>query len=192
MKQNQSQASGGSLCNCHGVSRPLLASSLCHSPRPRQELLRGSFQVPDVPTPSFPLSTGSHRHRPVWHCSSYGYQLSYLIGSGYFLLLFSSICAREVVAFNSFCLSSLVQDQEGLVVSSPSGRWTRVPNCPGLLVVNTGELLRQWANDCVSSTPHFVVNLSEQSRWKNRVKRFEPDILTGTACPSFSTAPQPT
>ena len=70
------------------------------------------------------------------------------------------------------------QDQEGLVVSSPSGRWTRVPNCPGLLVVNTGELLRhrynicqyfspllrQWANDCVSSTPHFVVNLSEQSR----------------------------
>ena len=34
------------------------------------------------------------------------------------------------------------QDQEGLVVSSPSGRWTRVPNCPGLLVVNTGELLR--------------------------------------------------
>merc|ERR1711971_288154 len=62
-------------------------------------------------------------------------------------------------------LTLLAQDQEGLVVSSPSGRWTRVPNCPGLLVVNTGELLRQWANDCVSSTPHFVVNLSEQSRY---------------------------
>ena len=94
-----------------------------------------------------------------------------LLAQVVFLLLFSSICAREAVAFNSFCLSSLVQDQEGLVVSSPSGRWTRVPNCPGLLVVNTGELLRQWANDCVSSTPHFVVNLSEQSRWKNRVKK---------------------
>jgi len=64
-------------------------------------------------------------------------------------------------------LTLLAQDQEGLVVSSPSGRWTRVPNCPGLLVVNTGELLRQWANDCVSSTPHFVVNLSQQSRLKN-------------------------
>jgi len=138
-------------------------------------------------------------------------------------------------------LTLLAQDQEGLVVSSPSGRWTRVPNCPSLLVVNitlhcitgghyitllvvnitllvvitlhywwstlyyitllvvitlhcwwstlyyitllvvihyttgghyitllvvnTGELLRQWANDCVSSTPHFVVNLSEQSRY---------------------------
>jgi len=62
-------------------------------------------------------------------------------------------------------LTLLAQDQEGLVVSSPSGRWTRVPNCPGLLVVNTGELLRQWANDCVSSTPHFVVNLSKQSRY---------------------------
>ena len=74
---------------------------------------------------------------------------------------------EKVVAFNSLGLSLLVKDQEGLVVSSPSGRWTRVPNCPGLLVVNTGELLRQWANDCVSSTPHFVVNLSEQSRWKN-------------------------
>merc|ERR1711971_505348 len=33
-------------------------------------------------------------------------------------------------------LTLLAQDQEGLVVSSPSGRWTRVPNCPSLLVVN--------------------------------------------------------
>ena len=71
-------------------------------------------------------------------------------------------CAAFTTCF--FISSLLIKDQEGLVVSSPSGRWTRVPNCPGLLVVNTGELLRQWANDCVSSTPHFVVNLSEQSR----------------------------
>ena len=118
-------------------------------------------------------------------------------------------------------LSLLVQDQEGLVVSSPSGRWTRVPNIPGLLVVNTGELLRQvlnglflfvfsyellrqneillflvnflrqWANDCVSSTPHFVVNLSEKSRWENGFSSLRAQIPPGSACPSSSTAAQP-
>ena len=89
-----------------------------------------------------------------------------------------------------FISSLLIKDQEGLVVSSPSGRWTRVPNCPGLLVVNTGELLRQWANDCVSSTPHFVVNLSDQSRWESLDSQVESDVSTGTACHSFSTALQ--
>jgi len=91
-------------------------------------------------------------------------------------------------------LTLLAQDQEGLVVSSPSGRWTRVPNCPGLLVVNTGELLRQWANDCVSSTPHFVVNLSEQSRYSlpfffncspTHVMRCLPTCTSGSRPPRF-------
>jgi isopenicillin N synthase-like dioxygenase len=54
--------------------------------------------------------------------------------------------------------------QEGLVVASPSGHWTRVPSRPDLLVVNTGELLKQWSNDTVSSTPHFVVNFSDKPR----------------------------
>ena len=54
-----------------------------------------------------------------------------------------SPCWLRLVFFHIFVSSQpRTQDQEGLVVSSPSGRWTRVPNCPGLLVVNTGELLR--------------------------------------------------
>lgn len=59
----------------------------------------------------------------------------------------------------------LAQDgHEGLVVRRPCGRWTRIPADPSVLVVNTGELLRQWSNDTVPSTPHFVVNMADQPR----------------------------
>ena len=103
-----------------------------------------------------------------------------------------TICARSGT-YTDCCIQFIIFNDlgpRGPVVSSPSGRWTRVPNCPGLLVVNTGELLRQWANDCVSSTPHFVVNLSDQSRWESLDSQVESDVSTGTACHSFSTALQ--
>ena len=210
-----SQPSGGSLCRFHGISRPLLTPGLCQSAQPWRELLRRSFQDSDVPSPSFPLPTRSPSQRPVRHRSTYWHKLPHLVGPG------CSTGLKKDLGIVGKLKSSLVQDQEGLVVSSPSGRWTRVPNIPGLIVVNTGELLRQvlnwlflfvfsyellrqneillflvnflrqWANDCVSSTPHFVVNLSEKSRWENGFSSLRAQIPPGSACHSSSTAPQP-
>ncbi len=54
-------------------------------------------------------------------------------------------------------LTVLAQSAPGLVIQDQAtDRWLRVP-CPrGALVVNTGELLRQWSNDTVASVRHFV------------------------------------
>ena len=54
-------------------------------------------------------------------------------------------------------LTVLAQSVPGLVIQDQAAnRWLRVPCPPGALVVNTGELLRQWSNDTVASVRHFV------------------------------------
>lgn len=53
----------------------------------------------------------------------------------------------------------------GLTVSTPDGRWIAVPARQDLLVFNTGELLKQWSNDRVPSTPHFAVNKTTSDRY---------------------------
>ena len=54
-------------------------------------------------------------------------------------------------------LTVLAQSAPGLVIQDQAAdRWLRVPCPPGALVVNTGELLRQWSNDTVASVRHFV------------------------------------
>lgn len=54
-------------------------------------------------------------------------------------------------------LTILAQSAPGLVIHDQAAdRWLRVPCPPGALVVNTGELLRQWSNDVVASVRHFV------------------------------------
>ena len=51
----------------------------------------------------------------------------------------------------------LAQQGPGLVIfGEQRGRWLRVPDVPGALVVNTGELLKQWSNDRFLSVKHFV------------------------------------
>ena len=40
-----------------------------------------------------------------------------------------------------------------------------MPVVPGALVVNTGELLRQWSNDRFLSTRHFANNASDADRY---------------------------
>lgn len=51
----------------------------------------------------------------------------------------------------------LAQSGPGLVIHSPrKDSWLQVPLVPDALVVNTGELLRQWSNDRFLSVKHFV------------------------------------
>ena len=50
-------------------------------------------------------------------------------------------------------------------MSTLDGRWIKVPSSKDLLVVNTGELLKQWSNDVVPSTKHFVINNSGVPRY---------------------------
>ena len=60
----------------------------------------------------------------------------------------------------------LAQDTPGLVVYSEQRKlWLRVPLLEGALVVNTGELLKQWTNDRYLSVKHFANNLSTASRY---------------------------
>ncbi len=58
----------------------------------------------------------------------------------------------------------LAQDQPGLAVYSERRRcWIAVPKVEGALVVNTGELLKQWSNDEFISVKHFANNTSASS-----------------------------
>ncbi len=51
----------------------------------------------------------------------------------------------------------LAQSSPGLVIFSEAKKqWLRAPVVPGALVVNTGELLKQWSNDRFVSVKHFV------------------------------------
>jgi isopenicillin N synthase-like dioxygenase len=52
---------------------------------------------------------------------------------------------------------------DGLVVSTTDGRWVKVPSVPGAIVVNTGELLKQWSNDRMPSTKHFANNVNSST-----------------------------
>lgn len=60
----------------------------------------------------------------------------------------------------------LLQDSPGLTIHH-AGRdeWIQVPYVPGAVVVNTGELLRQWSNDRFLSTRHFANNDAKVARY---------------------------
>ena len=64
-------------------------------------------------------------------------------------------------------ITILAQDQEGLIIyNEKRGHWMRVPVVKGALIVNTGELLRQWTNDYFISVKHFANNnFSESPRY---------------------------
>jgi len=56
-------------------------------------------------------------------------------------------------------LTILAQDAPGLVVFSERRQcWIRVQTLEGALVVNSGELLKQWTNDEFLSVKHFATN----------------------------------
>ncbi len=62
-------------------------------------------------------------------------------------------------------ITLLLQDQTGgLEVQSPDGKWRPVPPEPGVLAVNTGELLEVLTRGYFRAAPHRVINPRERSR----------------------------
>lgn len=60
----------------------------------------------------------------------------------------------------------LAQDAPGLCMFSQARQqWLSVPPRTDALIVNTGELLKQWSNDEFISTRHFANNHGTQSRY---------------------------
>lgn len=63
-------------------------------------------------------------------------------------------------------MTLLVTDGPGLVIYSHIREcWIEVPVVDNALIVNAGELLRQWSNDVVLSTRHFARNPSTGDRY---------------------------
>lgn len=65
------------------------------------------------------------------------------------------------------CLAIVRQDASpgGLEVLNTNGKWIPVRNIPASFVVNCGDLLQRWTNDCWKSVIHKVVNPPE--KWAN-------------------------
>jgi len=58
-------------------------------------------------------------------------------------------------------LTILAQAREpGLEILTPAGEWLEAPALPDHFLINTGDLLRRWANERIRSAPHRVINKS--------------------------------
>jgi isopenicillin N synthase-like dioxygenase len=67
---------------------------------------------------------------------------------------------------DSTFITILAQDSTGLTVHSPrSGGWIEIPPIGAGLVVNTGELLKQWSNERFISVRHFVRHSGHRERY---------------------------
>ncbi|WP_317931783.1 isopenicillin N synthase family dioxygenase [Halioxenophilus sp. WMMB6] len=53
----------------------------------------------------------------------------------------------------------------GLEVKTKSGEWVGAPYIEGSFIVNLGNLFKRWTNDYYSSTPHRVINRTDQARF---------------------------
>jgi len=66
-------------------------------------------------------------------------------------------------------MNLLFQDDEGgLEIQSPDGRWIAAPAIPGTAIVNTGDLISRWTNGMFRSSPHRVVNPTGPAANKDR------------------------
>ena len=60
----------------------------------------------------------------------------------------------------------LLPDGPGLTIFSHQRQaWIEVPLIEGALIVNSGELLKQWSNDRFLSTRHFANNTAAHDRY---------------------------
>jgi isopenicillin N synthase-like dioxygenase len=78
-------------------------------------------------------------------------------------------------------ITLLLQDaMGGLEVKTRDGHWIAAPPIPGTVVVNVGDAMQRWTNDCFSSTPHRVVMTDTQPRSRYSVALFcdpNPDVV---------------
>lgn len=75
-------------------------------------------------------------------------------------------------------ITLLAQDTiGGLQVMSPDGRWLDAPPMAGTFVMNVGDMLHQWSNGLLRSTPHRVINCSGVERYSCPFF-FDPHVST--------------
>ena len=75
-------------------------------------------------------------------------------------------------------ITLLAQDNVGgLQVMSPEGEWLDVPPMSGAFVMNVGDMLHQWSNGILRSTPHRVINVSGVERYSCPFF-FDPHVST--------------
>ena len=53
----------------------------------------------------------------------------------------------------------------GLSIRTRGGKWIDAPAIPGAYVVNGGQLLQRWTNDCFLATPHRAVKRTGGERY---------------------------
>lgn len=75
-------------------------------------------------------------------------------------------------------ITLLAQDDVGgLQVMSPEGDWLDVQPMPGAFLMNVGDMLHQWSNGILRSTPHRVINVSGVERYSCPFF-FDPHVST--------------
>jgi isopenicillin N synthase-like dioxygenase len=68
----------------------------------------------------------------------------------------------------SFLTLLAPNDVPGLAFRTQAGEWIDVPTVPNGFIVNGGQLLLRWTNDCFLATPHRAVTAPAASatRWR--------------------------
>jgi isopenicillin N synthase-like dioxygenase len=98
--------------------------------------------------------------------------------------------APQAAAQNSGCgahtdngyLTILAQDNEGgLQVRNPAGRWIEAAPIEGSFVCNIGDVMAHLTNNVMRPTPHRVVHRSSNSRYSISFI-FHPDLGPGRTC----------
>ena len=65
----------------------------------------------------------------------------------------------------SFLTLLAPNDVPGLAFRTQAGDWIDVPTVPDAFIVNGGQLLLRWTNDCFLATPHRAVNRTGDERY---------------------------
>ncbi len=80
-------------------------------------------------------------------------------------------------------LTILAQDEVGgLEVQATDGGWIPAPPLPGTFVINIGDAFARWTNDAFRSTPHRVINRSNERDRYSVAMFFDPDLDARIEC----------
>lgn len=80
-------------------------------------------------------------------------------------------------------ITILAQDDVGgLEVRRVDGSWIDARPVSGTFIVNIGDILARWTNDVFNSTPHRVINRSDQRSRYSIAMFFDPHVDTAVHC----------